>query len=151
MTQFKYVSRNTIEHLSLHDCVCSDMRFVGADMVFKMQWLEVLATHPDNPFAQAHQSGQGRIVLHEPVIEQGVLIKGDKNIPIGENAQIRDFEVLEFDEERAEGGFELSLYGISVGEPKADFIQMKIRYSSSGVMFNELGGESWFETFESMQ
>lgn len=151
MAEYRFVSRNTIDLLSLHDCVCSDMRFVGADMVFEMQWMEVLATHPDNPFAQAHQSGQGRIVLHEPVIEQGVLIKGDKNIPIGENAQIRDFEVLEFDEERAEGGFELSLYGISVGEPKADFIQMKIRYSSSEVMFNELGGESWFETFESMK
>ncbi len=145
MTQFRFVSRNTIEHLSLHDCVCSEMHSDGADLFFEMQWLEVLSSHPDNPFAQAHQSGEGRIVLHEPVIEQGELITGDTHTPVAENAVIKDFEILEFDEKRASGGFELSLYGVSVGEPKADFIEMRIRYSSSTVMFDELGEESWFE------
>lgn len=151
MAQFRYVSENTIEHLSLHDCGCSVMRFDGDDLIFEMQWMEVLATHPDNPFPQAHQSGEGRIILHGAHIERGELIKGDKSSPIDKTAQVKDFEILVFDEEKSDGGFVLSLYGISVGEPKADFIQMKIRYSSSEVMFNELGGESWFETFESMQ
>ncbi len=151
MAQFRYVSENTIEHLSLHDCGCSVMRFDGDDLIFEMQWMEVLATHPDNPFPQAHQSGKGRMILHGAHIELGELIKGDKSSPIDKTAQVKDFEILVFDEEKSDGGFELSLYGISVGEPKADFIQMKIRYSSSEVMFNELGGESWFETFESMQ
>ena len=130
MDGFRYVSENTIEHLSLHDCDCTAMQVDGGDLVFELEWIEVLATHPDNPFPQAHQSGRGRIVLHSAVIEQGVLEKG------------------EFDEERKDGGFELSMCGVFHGVKDADYIEMKIRYSSSTVMFDELGEVSWFETFK---
>ncbi|MBP5607206.1 MAG: hypothetical protein J6X66_02915 [Lachnospiraceae bacterium] len=33
-----------------------------------------------------------------------------------------------------------------VGEPEADFIKIKVSYSSSTVMFNEFGEISWFES-----
>ena len=149
MDGFRYVSENTVEHLSLHDCDCSAMRSDGEDLVFEVEWIEVLATHPDNPFPQAHQSGRGRIVLHGAVIEQGVLIKGDDHkTPITDIAQVKGFEILQFDEERKDGGFELSVLGIFSGVKKADYadyIEMKIRYSSSTVMFSELGEVSWFE------
>ena len=148
MDGFRYVSKNTIEHLSLHDCDCSAMRFDGEDLVFEVEWIEVLASHPDNPFPQAHQSGEGRIVLHGAVIERGELVKDDENSPIGDVAQVKGFEVLSFDEERRDGGFELSLLGIFSGfrgAEYADYIEMKIRYSSSTVMFGELGEVSWFE------
>ena len=148
MDGFRYVSENTVEHLSLHDCDCSAMRFDGEDLVFEVEWIEVLATHPDNPFPQAHQSGEGRIVLHGAVIERGELVKDDENTPIGDVAQVKGFEVLSFDEERRDGGFELSLLGIFSGfrgAEYADYIEMKIRYSSSTVMFGELGEVSWFE------
>ena len=147
MDGFRYVSENTIEHLSLHDCGCSVMRFDGDDLIFEMQWMEVLATHPDNPFPQAHQSGEGRIVLHCAHIERGEFVKGDKSAPIGETAQVKDFEILDFDEERKDGGFELSFFGVFSGAEDADFIEMKIRCSSSAVMFSELGEVSWFEDF----
>ena len=107
--------------------------------------MELLASHPDNPFEKAHQSGPGRIVLYDPVIEDGELITGDDPIPIVSFHEVRDFEVLEFNEAFHDGRFELSLFGDSVGEPKADFIKMKVNYSSSKVMFNELGEISWFE------
>ena len=116
--------------------------------MFEVEWIEVLATHPDNPFPQAHQSGEGRIVLHGAVIERGELVKDDENTPIGDVAQVKGFEVLSFDEERRDGGFELSLLGIFSGfrgAEYADYIEMKIRYSSSTVMFGELGEVSWFE------
>lgn len=145
MAQFEYVSENTIEHLSLHDCGCSVMRFDGDDLIFEMQWMEVLATHPDNPFTQAHQSGEGRIVLHGAHIERGELIKGDKSSPIDKTAQVKDFEILALDEEKSDGGFVLSLYGVFSGADKPDFIEMKIRCSSSSVLFSELGEVSWFE------
>jgi len=147
MDGFRYVSENTIEHLSLHDCGCSVMRFDGDDLIFEMQWMEVLATHPDNPFPQAHQSGEGRIILHGAHIERGELIKGDKSSPIDKTAQVKDFEILELDEEKSDGGFVLSLYGVFSGADKPDFIEMKIRCSSSAVMFSELGEVSWFEDF----
>ena len=149
MDGFRYVSENTIEHLSLHDCDCTAMQFDGGDLVFEVEWIEVLATHPDNPFPQAHQSGRGRIVLHNAVIEQGELIKGDDDkTPITDASQVNGFEVLSFDEERTDGGFELSVLGIFSGfrgAEYADYIEMKIRYSSSTVMFGELGEVSWFE------
>lgn len=145
MDGFRYVSENTVEHLSLHDCECSAVRFDGEDLIFEVEWIEVLATHPDNPFPQAHQSGEGRIVLHGAVIERGELVKDDENTPIGDVAQVKGFEVLSFDEERKDGGFELSLFGVFSGVEDADFIEMKIRYSSSTVMFGELGEVSWFE------
>lgn len=148
MSEYRFVSENTVDHLSLHDCVCSQMSVDSEEIVFDLEWLEVLASHPDNPFSQAHQSGEGRIVLHKPLVKSGVLTTGDTHMPIAETAVIKDFEILEFDEEATESGFELSLYGVSVGEPKADFIEMKIAYSSSEVMFDELGEASWFETFE---
>ena len=151
MDGFRYVSENTVEHLSLHDCECSAVRFEGADLIFEVEWIEVLATHPDNPFPQAHQSGEGRIVLHGAVIEQGELIKGDDDkTPIADVAQVKGFEILQFDEERKDGGFELSLLGVFSGVKNAeyDYIEMKIRYSSSTVMFSELGEVSWFEQYK---
>ena len=148
MDGFRYVSENTIEHLSLHDCDCTAMQVDGGDLVFELEWIEVLATHPDNPFPQAHQSGRGRIVLHSAVIEQGVLEKGENKAPISDASQVKGFEVLSFDEERKDGGFELSMCGVFHGVKDADYIEMKIRYSSSTVMFDELGEVSWFETFK---
>ena len=59
---------------------------------------------------------------------------------------IRDFEILDVDEILKNGRFELSLFGDSVGEQEADFIKMKVSYSSSTVMFNDLGEISWFES-----
>ena len=145
MTQFRFVSRNTADHLSLHDCVCSQLTLNSAEIVFELEWMEVLSSHPDNPFPQARQSGEGRIVLHKPAVKSGVLTTGDTQTQIPETAVIKDFEILGFDEQATDNGFELSLYGVSVGEPKADFIEMKIAYESSEVMFDELGEASWFE------
>ena len=145
MTQFRFVSRNTADHLSLHDCVCSQLTVNSAEIVFELEWMEVLASHPDNPFPQAHQSGEGRIVLHKPAVKSGELTTGDTQTQIPETAVIKDFEILEFDEQAVDNVFELSVYGVSVGEPKADFIEMKIAYESSEVMFDELGEASWFE------
>lgn len=118
------------------------------NLVFEMEWMEVLASHPDNPFDKAHQSGEGVIVLYNPVIDSGELTNGDNSIPIHELNEVKDFELLSFDEIVNNDRFELSLFGDSVCEPKAEFINMNIRYSSSEVMFNELGEISWFESEE---
>ncbi|MBO6229268.1 MAG: hypothetical protein J6O50_01765 [Ruminiclostridium sp.] len=79
MENFTYISENTIEHLSLHDCSCTRMYQKGTTFVFDMEWMEVLASHPDNPFEKAHQSGTGRIVLNDTVIVSGELINDDNS------------------------------------------------------------------------
>ena len=113
-----------------------------------MEWMEVLASHPDNPFDKAQQSGEGAIVLYDPVIDSGELTNGDNSISIVELNEVKDFEILRFDEIVNKDRFELSLFGDSVCEPKAEFIEMIINYSSSKVMFNEFGEISWFESEE---
>ena len=143
MDNYVYISENTIRHLSLHDCCCSRMYWDKTSLVLEMEWMEVLASHPDNPFDKAHRSGSGKIVLHDPVIEYAELTDHDGRIPTNE---IRDFEILVFDEIVNDDRYELSLFGDGVCEPKADLIQMTIKYSSSEVMFNELCEISWFDS-----
>ena len=146
MNNFKYISENTIRHISLHDCCCTRMYWDESLLIFEMEWMEVMSSHPDNPYEKAHQSGTGRIVLKDAVIKSGELVKGDYRIPIDTLSEIKGFEILTFDEIIGNGEFELSLFGDSVSEPEAEFIEMKVGYSSSKVMFNELGGVSWFES-----
>ncbi len=146
MKTFKYTSKNTIQHLSLHDCFCARMYWDCTYLIFEMEWMEVLASHPDNPFEKAHQSGIGKIVLSDAVINSAALIDGDIIRPINKGDEINDFEILKFDEKCKETGYELSMFGDSVSNPSADFIEMNITYSESGVMFDGLCDVSWFET-----
>ncbi|MBQ8514859.1 MAG: hypothetical protein IJ496_05620 [Ruminococcus sp.] len=152
MENFKYISQNTIQHLSLHDCVCANLFYKDSSLIFEMEWMEVLSAHPDNPFDQAHQSGCGRIVLFRPIINHGSLDKWKSNesktIMLSEHKEIKNFEILEFNEEKDKNGFVLSLYGVFSSDPQFDSIEMKIMYSSSKVMFNNLNAVSWFESPE---
>ena len=62
-----------------------------------------------------------------------------------EKINIFDFEVLDFIERINSKEYFLTLFGILDEHPKYAFIQMKIKYSSSKVMFHELTEVSWFE------
>ena len=61
---------------------------------------------------------------------------------------VRNFELLSFNEETDQNGYKLMLYGEmnnGQGNDEYAFIDMIVHYSSSKDMFNELAGESWFE------
>lgn len=49
---WKYRSQNTHDALFLHDCWCSSFKIVESRIIMEMEWMEVLATHPDNPYAR---------------------------------------------------------------------------------------------------
>lgn len=152
MEDYKNVSVNTICHLSLHDCVCARLYYDRNILVFDMEWMEVLSSHPDNPFDKAHQSGCGKIILSDPEIGHGVFIAkdpgGDKRILHKEDIDARDFEVLDFTEENKGNAFRLKLFGEFHRNPNFAWIEMEICYSSSSVMFDRLGELSWFEDEE---
>lgn len=150
---YKYCSKDTLGLFSFHDCVCSRMFFDGSNIVLDMEWMEVLPSHPNNPYDKAHQSKEGRIVLENPSLDKCTLLPWDeKEKQIRElnldEIDIRNFELLSFDEEKDEDCYKVMLYGEldnGQGDTKYAFIDMIVRYSSSQDMFNELGGESWFE------
>lgn len=54
MVEYKFISENTIEYLSLHDCQCSRLYYADSTLIFEMEWMEVLATHPNNPFDKSY-------------------------------------------------------------------------------------------------
>lgn len=149
MVEYKFISENTIEYLSLHDCQCSRLYHVDATLIFEMEWMEVLATHPNNPFDKSYQSTEGKIILLNPVVELGIFFtdasQRDESMSNIEDVDISDFEVLDFIEEANGNEYKLKLFGQFDAHPKYDFIQMSIKYSSSKVMFNELTEVSWFE------
>lgn len=150
---YKYFSKNTLDHFSLHDCVCSRMYFNGSSIILDMEWMEVLSSHPNNPFIKAHQSKEGRLVLENPSLDKCTLIpfdekeKQSRKLALNE-IDVRNIEVLSFDVEADGDGYKLTLYGEldnCQGNAGYAFIDMIIRFSSSQDMFNELAGESWFE------
>lgn len=149
MEDFIYVSQDTVDQLSLHDCECSRLWFDGESLIFDMEWMEVLSSHPDNPYDKAHQSTEGRIILTDPEIISGSLtVRGcqeDREIQSLEQLDLGGFEILDFDEEPAEKGFRLRLFGDFSGSTELEYIELTLAYSASTVMFSELTTESWFE------
>ena len=95
MVEYKFISENTIEYLSLHDCQCSRLYYADTTLIFEMEWMEVLATHPNNPFDKSYQSTEGKIILLNPVVELGILLtdasQRDESMNNIEDVDISDF------------------------------------------------------------
>lgn len=148
MEEYQFKSINTADHLSLHDCVCKRLCGKDSTLVFDMEWMEVLESHPDNPYDEAHQSGEGKIILKHPSKIEGKIESANKeNVLVFSNAgeiDIQNFEVLTFDVDELPSGFKLRLYGLFSHNPNYDYIEIDLEFETSEVMFNELGEKSWF-------
>ena len=158
--EFKYVSKNTIDNLSLHDCSCTKFYYQNNRLVFEMEWMEVLANHPQNPYNKAHQSGVSKIELINPkylYINRTKNKEGNTGIPI-EYTSIEEInnkistinisetiDILNFDEIKIGNDYCVYVYAIYMKNTNYDAIEMKIIYEESIVSFNDLGDESWFE------
>ena len=70
-----FLSENTIEHISFHDCHCSKMYYQDDMLVLEMEWLEVGSDHPMNPYNQAHSSGVGKVIIQSPTLIKCELYK----------------------------------------------------------------------------
>lgn len=150
MEQWKYVSKNTTEFLSLHDCECEHIYYADNRVIMKMDWMEILESHPNNMFPEAHQSGQGIIELVEPRIVECIYDKAGVQEGMSDVTQVdfRELEILKFEEIPKEGGYENSMYMINASKQDVyDNVSLTIRYKSSIVKFNELKDISWFVNF----
>lgn len=151
MKQWKYVSENTTDCLSLHDCDCEHIYYADDRIVMKMEWMEVLETHTDNKFATAHQTGQGIIELIRPQIIECTYDKVGVQEVLGDvtKLELREVEILQFDEIKTKEGYENSMYMIKASKQGLyDNVVLKLRYESSVVMFDELRNDSWFVNFD---
>ena len=157
---FKYVSKNTIDYLSLHDCFCTKFYYQDNRLVFEMEWMEVLANHPQNPYNKAHQSGISKIELINPKylsMNKGKYGTWDTLIPIEYNSieEINNnsstinisetIDILNFDEIKRSNEYCLYVYANYWKNKDYDAIEMKMVYEESIISFNNLENESWFE------
>ncbi len=143
MPVWKYRSQNTHNQLSLHDCSCGSFKVTKDKIIMEMEWMEVLATHPDNPYSKAHQSAEGIIEFYDVSdvqIETGTFIN-------------KALEVLDIDSEKINTGFRIRINAISSreGDTEEDFFSISFKCRRASVVFNELKDESWFENLENIQ
>lgn len=160
---FKYVSKNTIDNLSLHDCYCTKFYYQNNRLVFEMEWIEVLANHPQNPYNKAHSAGISKIELINPkylLMNKGKYKEWDTLIPI-EYTSIEEInnnistinicetiEILDFDEIKTDSDYCLHVCADYWKNTNYDAIEMKIIYEESIISFNDLENKSWFEDYE---
>lgn len=150
MEKWKYVSENTINLLSLHDCDCTRIYYADNCLIMKMEWMEVLEAHPDNMFEEAHQSGTGIIELIEPQIVECVYEKSGVRETLSDVSKLdfRNLEIIEFDETKKDCGYENRMYMIKASKTGIyDNVVLRLRYKTSIVKFNELKDVSWFVNF----
>ena len=99
--KFNVISENNLEYIDFHDCECSRLYYENDTLIFEMEWMEVLAEHPMNPYNKAHQSDEGMVLLQLPKIEQLILYKNDSEIISAndfENVDFRNIILLQYDE-----------------------------------------------------
>lgn len=141
---YKVKSRNTAQFLDLHDCGCKQLYFCGSRLIMEMEWIEVLAEHPENPFDKSHQSGEGVIEFENVVILEASVYDADgKTTPFTALPEYSDIEMSVFDVFSVDAKRHYAC--IQAFTADNGFLSLEFIYSSSGVMWNELYDESWFE------
>lgn len=149
---YRYIGEDTLQYVSLHDCDCSHLYYADDCLIFEMEWMEILRTHPLNPFPQAHQSGEGRIELVEPrIVECTLAVKGSEEIRSVSDVREMDYGEMEFlicDEACREEGTDVhyaEMYMIFDRDSCYDDLSLKIEYRKSLVMWDAFHAVSWFE------
>ena len=144
---WKYISENTVNFLSLHDCECSHIYFKNSKLIIELVWMDVLEAHPQNPFVEAHESGKAIIELNNPQLIKGnYYINGGDEKVLADVSQIdfKDIIILNFDETKSENIFFNHMFFIVDNYNANDNADFEISYTSSVVKFNEFKKESWF-------
>jgi len=147
---YNFLSENTIEHISFHDCHCSKMYYQDDMLVLEMEWLEVGSDHPMNPYNQAHSSGVGKVLIQSPTLIKCELYKEPEekvNLDSLEKVNFCDIRLLGFGETKEFNGFSSQISFTPIGSccKEFSFALIDVKYKKSFVMWDELKELSWFE------
>ena len=110
-------------------------------LVLELVWMDVTEEHPQNPFSEAHESGNAIIELLNPqVVEGNYFVNGGNEVVLDDISQI-DFKniiVLNFDETKSSTIYKNHMFFIVDVNNANDNADFEISYTSSIVKFNEL-------------
>lgn len=141
--KYKTESKNTTQFINLHDCQCQHLIYENSKLTLEMEWIEVLAKHPENPYNMAHSSDNGLIELNDVII---INYKTDnKKISTNKPFQIDDIEIYSFSEYSLINS-EYKYAEISGFIANSQFMILEILFKESCVKWNDLDDISWFES-----
>ncbi len=144
--KYKIESKNTTDFINLHDCQCSQLLYENSTMILKMDWMEILSNHPDNPYDKAHQSDKGIIEFNDIIpidckLEEKNLIE---YIESKSSFKVDNIEInCYFEDNRISSKYKYAeLAGFT---PENKFLIFEFLFKDSMIMWNKLNNESWFE------
>lgn len=154
---YQYVSKNMLEQLSLHDCVIDKAYINENELILEFDHLDVLETHPLNPYPVAKYSGKAAIIFESFDLVQSILydtsMVSKKHIKVEEDAEILDidilelaqeFEVLKVDVKSKISPFVYEFHGTASLKYRAEFGSFIIECHSVKICWNELLEDAWF-------
>lgn len=150
MKKYKISSENTTKYIDLHDCICSHLHYKNKKLIFEMEWMEILSSHPLNTYNEAHQSSEGIIELKSPIILNIETYKynGDKiESPELKNFNFYNLEINDYDEFFISKEYSyITFYGSNGNKDEEyDYITFDCLFKGSTVKWDELKNISWFE------
>lgn len=145
--KYKTESKNTTQFINLHDCQCQHLSYNNSKIVLEMDWIEILAEHPENPYNMAHSSDNGLIELNDVIIINHTIDRGNNftsAIEMNKPFKINDIEIYSFSEYSLINS-EYKYAEISAFSPDNDYIIIELLFKESCVKWNNLDDISWFE------
>jgi hypothetical protein len=108
MTDFKFVSTNTLDHVSLHDCIIETVSFVEKQLMLSFDHIDVLPTHQLNPFEKPKYTGKAVILFEDAIILESILfdtshVRHLRVVNVETDAKKKEMDIIDLAE-----NFELS-------------------------------------------
>lgn len=146
-------SKDSLVDISLHDCVINKVLWNKGKLIFKLDWIDVLPTHPNNCTGKAKTGESAWLVFEDATVEKAgeydvsaAINAGKKQIVLSddgvwmpkplENIAV-DFLILSFVDE-------------AVGEYRRFLCtnvrqEIEIKYARMWVTWQNLVQDAWFE------
>jgi hypothetical protein len=155
-----YESKNTIEHLSLHDCMIEDAKITNSNLILEFEHIDVLDTHPLNPYGVAKCTGKASLIFENYSVLQSHFFdtRGiKKRIIVEEDARKTDvaildltsgFEVLEVKRLEENNDFSVcKFFGECSNTLNSDFGEFTLKFKNVLICWDELNEDAWFVDF----
>lgn len=152
----KYISENTFEHITLHDCVIDEVIIEEDRLKLLFEHIDVLLTHPLNNFDKPQCTGKAALIFENCTVlksfvhdvshvngKQVIIVSEDVNIgEIEFNEMAKDMEILvvEIDDSN-ENIFQYKFLGNS---DDGDFVEFVLKFSKVIICWDEFEGDAWF-------
>jgi hypothetical protein len=155
MSDFRFISTNTLDHVSLHDCIIETVNFVEKQLTFSFDHIDVLPSHPLNPFEKPKYTGKAAVVFEDAVVLESILfdtsdIRHLKAIIVETDAKRIEMDIIGLAE-----NFKVSICTQNASDSgyfiegfpwkyQTEFGQIMISCKQVKVYWNKLLADTWF-------